>query len=174
MMAKKEAAVVDYSASPSTEVMEAHATLLGLRKATGQGWVKEAALLLIDVKVEGKAVEEKKEEKTRFTRIKLNEDSRPFNTVLKILERIEKALKDRMLVEYEGADTIVVPEEGEIAFRERWVHEVSEWKDVPREYYSIDAGKIQTAIDNGMRNIPGVKVFKARTVVVTPKPKPEP
>jgi len=173
-MAKKEAAAVDYSASPSTEVLAAHATLLEAGGSKGQEWVQEATPLLIDVKVEAKAVEEKKEAATRFTRIKLDEDSRPFNTVLKILDKIEKVLKVRLLQEYSGADTIVVPEEGEVAFREKWVHEVSEWKDVPREYYSIDASKIQLAIDNGMRNIPGVRIFKARTVVVTPKPKVEP
>ncbi len=49
--------------------------------------------------------------------------------------------------------------------RKQWTYEITEENQVPREYCSPDHYKIQIAIKNGIREIPGLKIFEKEILV---------
>lgn len=54
-------------------------------------------------------------------------------------------------------------EDGKISFKKEWDFQVEDDTQVPREYLQVDAGSIEKAIKNGVRKIPGVKIFSYET-----------
>jgi hypothetical protein len=55
-------------------------------------------------------------------------------------------------------------EEGTLFNREVWKFEVVRSEDVPREYLIIDEKAISQAVKNGIREIPGVRIYPETTV----------
>lgn len=54
-------------------------------------------------------------------------------------------------------------EDGTITCKTNWDFEVQDDREVPREYLQVDAGAIEKAIKNGVRKIPGVRIFSYET-----------
>ena len=54
-------------------------------------------------------------------------------------------------------------EDGTITCKTNWDFEVQDDRQVPREYLQVDAGAIEKAIKNGVRKIPGVRIFSYET-----------
>lgn len=54
-------------------------------------------------------------------------------------------------------------EDGTITCKTNWDFEVQDEREVPREYLQVDAGAIEKAIKNGVRKIPGVRIFSFET-----------
>jgi hypothetical protein len=46
-----------------------------------------------------------------------------------------------------------------------WKFEVSDWREVPQEYWMIDETKLGKAVRGGLREIPGVKIWSEQAVV---------
>ena len=159
----------DYSLDPVIEFIDAHTQLLMETQEGSPNALENAVGVLLSVKTEAKVVEGLKEEECRFTMIELDSKRKPFLTLLNILERAEKYLKDRILKEYAGTDALVDEETGgTVTFKQTWTHELLDDKAVPAEYLVVSSSKVQAAVDNGIRNIPGIRIFQARTVVATP------
>jgi hypothetical protein len=52
-------------------------------------------------------------------------------------------------------------ESGTLAYQVRsWKHEVTDESLVPRHYMAIDEKKIREAIDMGLRELPGVRIYE--------------
>lgn len=47
-----------------------------------------------------------------------------------------------------------------------WVHEITNEADVPREYMMVDDAKIKAAIKEGMRSIPGVRIYQKESLTL--------
>ena len=64
------------------------------------------------------------------------------------------------------APTVVRTEAGSAHQRKTWAFEVVNEAAVPREYCAVDERKIREAVKNGVREIPGCRVFeKSETVI---------
>ncbi len=46
----------------------------------------------------------------------------------------------------------------------RWTFEVTDIAKVPREYLEVNEGEIRRAVNSGLRNIPGVRIFETETL----------
>jgi hypothetical protein len=53
---------------------------------------------------------------------------------------------------------------GTASLRKRWVFDVAELDVVPREFLMVDGDKVRDAIKNGVRDIPGIKIYQEETV----------
>lgn len=51
-------------------------------------------------------------------------------------------------------------EDGSLTKKMKWIFEIEDESQIPKEFLSIDEKKIQMAIKGGIRNIPGVKIFE--------------
>jgi hypothetical protein len=137
-------------------------------KDKGHGWIQSACVLLIRLATTIKEIKEMKEHNTRALKIKYDLASAPFLSTIKTLEEKNKSLRDRLLTTYTGDESIVLDEWGEIVIKKPWTYEVIDLTKVPKEYLSVDSSKINNAIDEGTRSIPGINISQSRTVAVVP------
>ncbi len=56
--------------------------------------------------------------------------------------------------------TIVRTEAGSATQRKVWKHEITDEGQVPREYLMIDEAKVRQAVKQGVREIPGVRIYE--------------
>jgi hypothetical protein len=152
--------------SPVIETYVVHSELLGLDTLHKADWIKQGAELLLDVTKEVKRIEEEKEEKSRVKKIQYDSVVKPFNTVLSILKKIVDGLRERLVKENEDGAVISIPGSGKIEWRDGWKVTVMNEKEVPDIYRVVSESKLQTAVDNGLRSIPGCKIEKKWTPVV--------
>ncbi|MBW1713853.1 MAG: hypothetical protein JRJ59_11965 [Deltaproteobacteria bacterium] len=65
-------------------------------------------------------------------------------------------------------ETVTRTEAGSAHQQKVWTFEVEDPAQVPREYLAVDEKKIREAVANGIREIPGVKIYQeTRTVIRT-------
>jgi exonuclease VII large subunit len=55
-------------------------------------------------------------------------------------------------------------EDGKLTKVKKWVWELENEAQVPREYLSLDSKKVDEAVKQGVRNIPGIKVFEKEEI----------
>jgi len=48
--------------------------------------------------------------------------------------------------------------------QKRWTYQVEDTQKIPREYLQLDQGKVQRAINSGIRDIPGLKIYQTSNV----------
>ena len=60
-------------------------------------------------------------------------------------------------------------EDGKLTKVKKWVWELGDENAVPREYLSLNEKKIDEAIKQGVRNIPGIKVFEKEEITMRVK-----
>jgi predicted nuclease with TOPRIM domain len=80
----------------------------------------------------------------------------------KLVKKNEKLMaKGKVPVPVPDAiETSVQSEEGKVIFTKAWTFSIEKDTDVPREYCSPDTVKIRQAIQQGIRNIAGVRIFE--------------
>lgn len=61
--------------------------------------------------------------------------------------------------------TAVAGEAGTASVRVTWTHEIEDFSLVPREYLRVDDVLVGAAVRNGVRFIPGVRIFQRETIV---------
>ena len=62
--------------------------------------------------------------------------------------------------------TTVRTEEGTAYQRKTWTFSVEKLGDVPREYMVLNESAVRAAIKNGVRSIPGMKIFETTNTVI--------
>ena len=55
-------------------------------------------------------------------------------------------------------------EDGKLTKVKKWVWELENEALIPREYLSLDSKKVDEAVKQGVRNIPGIKVFEKEEI----------
>ncbi|PWU06776.1 MAG: hypothetical protein C5B43_01300 [Verrucomicrobia bacterium] len=86
------------------------------------------------------------------------------------LDSIEKNLHVKIAVwmkeqkenPFSCVDEIQV-EDGKILLKNSWDFRIEDETKIPREYMLVDEAAIEKAVNNGIRNIPGVKIFSYET-----------
>ncbi|SNR98981.1 hypothetical protein SAMN04488503_2214 [Humidesulfovibrio mexicanus] len=56
--------------------------------------------------------------------------------------------------------TIVRTEAGSATQRKVWKHEITDETQVPREYLMVDEAKVRQAVKQGVREIPGIRIYE--------------
>jgi hypothetical protein len=87
------------------------------------------------------------------------------------IEQIEKRLQDKVSqwMEKENSDNVfykvseIEVEDGKIFKKESWEYEIVDSSKLPFEYLEPSASAIESAVKSGVRNIPGVRIFKEET-----------
>jgi len=82
-----------------------------------------------------------------------------LNEAIKVEERQEKIMQEPIKIK----DSV----KGEFAttgLSMKWTYEVENEIDIPREYCSSDSGKLRQAVNNGIREIKGVKIYQKPSI----------
>lgn len=61
---------------------------------------------------------------------------------------------------------VIESKSGEIRTTRRWVFEVVDEKKVPREYLKVDDSKVDAVISEGVRQIPGLRIYQKEDISV--------
>lgn len=93
--------------------------------------------------------------------------SKDISEKLEAIEtRLHNKLTDWIVKQDENPFTQVSElevEDGKLMCKESWGFDIEFPDEVPKEYFSIDEDKIEKAVAGGMRNIPGLRIFKYKT-----------
>lgn len=96
------------------------------------------------------------------------------------LEHIENNLKNKLDEYLKQASSTnnssfisksreMLVEDGKLTKVKKWVWELEDEQSIPREYLTLDEKKIDEAVKQGIRNIPGIKVFEKEQITMRVK-----
>ena len=96
------------------------------------------------------------------------------------LEKIENNLKQKLDEYLQKASSTnnaafiayskeICVEDGKLTKVKKWSWELEDEQIIPREYLCIDEKKVDEAIKQGVRNIPGIKVFEKEEITMRVK-----
>ena len=130
-------------------------------------WLTYGVGMIIRLAGSVKWLKSEKEDATRAIKIKYDLTKKPYDTDIKALEKIDRELRDRLLVEYTGTDNLLPDTgDGEIVIKKSWAASIVDESQVPMEYWSVDMSKVNQAVADGIRNISGVSISKVRSLMV--------
>ena len=140
---------------------------------------EESASQALSMSLQARKIRKQLDE-TRLTIVRPHLDfQRAVNKIVKeyetVLEKIENDLKAKLdeylqnstssnNAEFIAKSREILVEDGKLAKVKKWVWELENEQLIPREYLSLDEKKIESAIKNGVRNIPGIKVFEKEEI----------
>lgn len=79
-------------------------------------------------------------------------------------EAQKNAKKDEEII-VEKQPTKVLTDKGTVHTRKRWIFEIENIDEVPREYLMLDTVKVNQAISAGQRTIAGLKIYEKTDVI---------
>ena len=156
-----------------------------ISRASGHEVVnEESASQALSMSLQARKIRKQLDE-TRLSIVRPHLDfQRAVNKIVKeyeaALEKIETNLKHK-LDEYlqKSASTNnasfiaqskeMCVEDGKLTKVKKWVWELEDENAIPREYLSLDETKLDEAIKQGVRNIPGIKVFEKEEITMRVK-----
>jgi len=137
--------------------------------------VKRVKGLVIDFQTRQEALErkarEEEMERQRKAQEKLDAEKAELDNVGDFLSDEEKAAKEQELAELEAeaSQTNEFKDTKTKGMRSTWKGEVTDESKVPREYLVVDQTLINKAVKDGVRNIPGVRIFEEKNLAVRTK-----
>ncbi len=136
-------------------------------KMKGKRWVEETLPIIIDVNKQIKGLERSRDEESEPFKKTLKDINDRWKPALIPLNEIDSQLRERVMNEYEGNETIE-GESGKLVFPESWGYEVIDFKLVPKEYRMevVDKKKIREEIGKGLRKIKGLEIKPIRSLRV--------
>lgn len=147
------------------ETIKEAGTLLA-SKVKGKKWVNEALPVMVGVAREIKELEARKKEECEPAKAIINEIGEKYKGALNVLGKMDSDLRERIMKEYEGTDSIKQEGVGELVFPELWGFEVVDIKKVPAEFLTVDSTLVRNEIKKGIRNIKGIEISRHRTLQV--------
>lgn len=91
--------------------------------------------------------------------------------IQKRMDDIEDRLRDKLFawVEKENDNPFsqlqfLVVEDGTLTLAEKWCYELLDETQLDRQYLTVNSSAITDAIKSGVRNIPGVRIFKNKQI----------
>lgn len=117
-----------------------------------------------------KAIEDSRSEIIRphldFQRA-VNKMAKDFKSTLDSIEtRLQGKISDWMKKQKDNPFTMtdsISVDDGQIYTKHQWDFEIQDAEKVPLDFWKVDLEGIEKAVKNGMRNIPGVKIFSSET-----------
>jgi len=138
-------------------------------KMKGDKWVESAVPALVEVAIEIKDLEAKKSDECKEYRTAIKNVDEKYKSALSTLGAIDENLRDRVMKEHEGTESVRVDGIGELVFAEIWGFEVEDIKKVPAEYLGVDGKLVRESIKKGIRNIRGLNILPVRSLRVMTK-----
>lgn len=135
-------------------------------KAKGDKWCVKAAPTMVGLNVLKKWLEDSRKAACKPLKDKVKVIEGPVRKLLDQIEIVDRELRDRVLEEHEGGGTVHVEEVGDLVFSEKWEYEVEDLGEVEEELLTVDRGAVMELIKGGVRNIPGIRVYKTHTLSV--------
>ena len=142
--------------------------LLG-SKIRGKKWVDEALPVVVEVAKEIKELESVKGAEAKPLREMINEIGEKYKGALTILGEMDTRLRERVMKEYEGTESIKQEGVGELVFAQVWDFEVVDLSKVSKEFLIVDPKLIREEIKKGVRNLKGINIDKKRILQVRTK-----
>ena len=151
------------------KILETASRVLNL-KMKGDKWVVEALPVLVDVAVEVKDLSAKKTDECQPMREAIKMVDSKYKPALDVLSEIDSKLRDRVMKEHEGHESVAVDGVGELVFAAgSWEIEVTDLKKVDPKYITIDRKAVETDAKNGVQNFKGMTVTRGRSLRVMTK-----
>lgn len=140
-------------------------------KSKGEKWVSEVAPILVEINKEIKEIEDKKKNECEPFRTKISDISDKYKPALLPLNEMDSQIRERVMVEYKGTDTVACEEGGSLVFPLSWGYEVMDFAKVPKEYRMevVNDKMIKEEIKKGVRNIKGIEIKPVRSLRVMTK-----
>ena len=137
-------------------------------KRQGKEWVEEALAVLVGVSREIKVLEKRRDEESEPFKSQIKDISNKYKPALDPLNEIGSQLRGRVMVEYEGTETISEEGVGKLVFPESWGYEVEDFSKVEKKYRMevVDNKAIIEEIKNGVRKIKGLEIKPIRSLRV--------
>lgn len=85
---------------------------------------------------------------------------------LKDQDKLQKKNGNANIVLIDSIPDIVESKSGEIRTTRRWVYEIVDVNKIPKEYLTLDTDKVNEAISEGIRSIPGLKIYQKEDISV--------
>ena len=141
-------------------------------KAKGDRWVEAAVIPLVEVAIEIKDLEAKKKAECEPMRAAIKNVDEKYKQALSVLGEINTNLRDRVMKEHEGIESVSVPGIGELVFAAgSWQIEIMDMKKIDPKYLitDLDRKAIETDAKNGVQNFKGLRVTRGRSLRVMTK-----
>jgi hypothetical protein len=138
-------------------------------KAKGDKWVEAAIIPLVEVAVEIKDLEAKKSNECKEYRAAIKNVDEKYKQALSVLGEIDINLRERVMKEHEGTESVRVDGIGELVFAEIWGYEIVDLKKIDPKYLTVDGKLVKEDIKKGMRNIKGLNILPVRSLRVMTK-----
>jgi vacuolar-type H+-ATPase subunit H len=143
--------------------------------------MEEASGYLGQIKSKTNEIEDERKSIVQPVNDSVRKINRKYIVVTGPLKEAERTIKDKMRVYVEAEeakvqkklekakpgdepppapDTQVRTDEGVTSVRKVWVHDLVDIKQLPDEFKTIDNVAVKKAIDSGVREIPGLKIYQ--------------
>ena len=138
-------------------------------RKSGENWVREATGVLVGMSRVKKMLEVARKEAVGPLKEEIKGIEGPIKGVLEKIGEFDSRVRGRVMDEHQGTGKVVVEGAGELTFTQPWTYEVECVEAMPSEYLTVDSGAIRTEIRNGVREIPGIKIYQSRVLNVKPE-----
>ncbi len=137
-------------------------------KKSGREWVEETLPVLVDVNKQIKVLEKKRDDEAEPFKVQVKGINEKYNPALEPLSEINSQLRGRVMVEYEGTETVSEEGVGKLVFVEGWDFEIADFSKVEKKYRMevVDKKAIMDEIKNGVRKIKGLEIKRSRSLRV--------
>ena len=151
------------------ELLETIKRVLNL-KMKGDKWVVEALPALVEVNIEIKEIEAKKKGECEPMQNAIRLVGDKYKSALNVLGEIDNKLRERVMKEHEGSESVIVDGIGELVFAAgTWEIEVTDLKKVDPKYLTVDRRIVTEDAKNGIQNFKGMQVTRGRSLRVMTK-----
>ena len=141
-------------------------------KMKGDKWVEAAIIPLVEVAIEIKELESKKSDECKEYRSAIKDVDEKYKQALSVLREIDVNLRERVMREHEGTESVRVDGIGELVFAAgSWQIEIMDMKKINPKYLITDLNRraIETDAKNGIQNFEGLRVKRGRSLRVMTK-----
>lgn len=139
-------------------------------KMKGDKWCAEAVVPLVEIAKENKELVAKKTEETAEMREAIREVDAKYKPALDVLSEMDGKLRDRVMKEHEGSESVLVDGVGELVFAAgSWEIEVIDLKKVDPKYLMVDKKAVEKDAKGGVVNFKGINVSRGRSLRVMTK-----
>jgi len=139
-------------------------------KMKGDKWCVEAVIPLVEIAREVKELTIKKMDETSSMRESIKEVDAKYKPALDVLSEMDGKLRERVMKEHEGAESVLVDGIGELIFAAgSWEIEVTDLKKVDPKYLMVDKKAVEKDAKGGVVNFKGIAVTRDRSLRVLTK-----
>lgn len=137
-------------------------SILTVGDLKGEEGVREALPALVKIARELEKLKLMETEEAEPWKMQLGEIRSRFKELAEPWVEMDEQLRDMVLEEHEGAESVRVDGVGELVFPERWSFNITDHSKVERKYLEVSSVQVNAAIKSGARKIRGIEIYQKR------------